>query len=165
MRLLHPVRRVSAVALVSMALAVVGGAATSGPAGASGGTVTCSTVTGNQYAPAQMYSCSQLTATGGAAIIQPAPIFIAGEHTGTIYWSAATMTEPAQTVVRLRVRVVKKKKTPCSAGGATEIKVGGTVRSDTSGVVTVGGSVGGILCQASNGSFTLLSGTSFVIGS
>jgi hypothetical protein len=30
--------------------------------------------------------------------------------------------------------------------------------------VTVGGSVEGILCEASNSSFTLLSGTSFVIG-
>lgn len=163
MRLLHLVRRVSVVALVSAALAMVGMVA-SGPAEASGGTVTCSTVTGNQYAPVQMYSCSQITATGGAATIQPAPIFVAGEHTGTIYWSAATMTQPAKTVVRLRVRLIKKKKTPCSASGATEIRVGGIVRSDTSGAVTVGGTVGGILCQASNGSFTLLPGTSFVIG-
>jgi hypothetical protein len=163
MRLLHPVRRFSVVALVSMALAGVGVAA-AGPAEATGGTVTCSTVTGNQYAPIQMYSCSQEAATGGAATIQPAPIFFSGTHTGTIYWSGATMSQAAKTVVRLKVRVVKKKKTPCAASGATEVRVGGTVRSDTSGVVTVGGGVGGILCQASNGSFTLLPGTSFVIG-
>ena len=163
MRHMHPVRRLSVVALVSLAMATVGVVSASGPAGASGGTVTCSTVTGDQFAPVQMYSCSQLTATGGAATIQPAPIFYAGIHTATIYWSAATQSQAAKTVVRIRVRVIKKKKTPCSAG-TTEIRVGGTVRSDTSGVVTVGGSVEGILCQTSNGSYTLLSGTSFVVG-
>jgi hypothetical protein len=163
MRLLHSVRRVSVVAMVSTALSM-GAVAVSGPAGASGGTVTCSTVTGDQYAPVQMYSCSQTTATGGAGTIEPAPIFFKGAHTGTIYWSAATMSQPAKTVVRLRMQVVKKKKTPCSATGDSEIRVGGTVRSDTSGVITVGGSVGGILCVASNGAYTLLSGTSFVIG-
>ena len=162
MRRLHPVRRFSAVALVSMAL--IGAVTASGSAGAAGGTVTCGTVTGNQYAAAQMYSCSGLPATGGAATIQPSPIFFAGGHTGTIYWSGPPVQgQAAQTVVHLRVRVVKKKKTPCPTG-TTELRVGGTVRSDTSGVVTVGGKVAGILCQASNGSYALLSGTSFVIG-
>jgi hypothetical protein len=144
-------------------MALIGAVTASGSAGAAGGTVTCGTVTGDQYAAAQMYSCSGLPATGGAATIQPAPIFFAGRHTGTIYWSGPSQGQAAQTVVRLRVLVVKKKKTPCRTG-TTELRVGGKVRSDTSGVVTVGGTVAGILCQASNGSYALLSGTSFVIG-
>jgi hypothetical protein len=141
----------------------------SGPAGATvtGASIICSTATGSQESPTSLFSCSDSDATGGAGTIQGNPPkaaypFFTGTRTGTIYWSGATTTVPVQTVIKVRTQVVKRKNTPCLSD--TELKVGGTVRSDTSGAAEVGGRVSAILCQGANGSFSLLSGTSFVIG-
>ena len=161
MRRHHPIRRLSEAILVSAVLVAVGlGTA---PAGAAG-SVTCATVSGNQQSTALLFSCTETDETGGAGSIQPYPIFVKGTHTAKIYWSGPTMDQAPATVVRLKVHVLaKKKKTPC-ASGDVEIKVAGTVRSDTSGAVTVPGQVRAALCQASNGSFTLVPGTTFYVG-
>jgi len=94
-------------------------------------------------------------------LIEPYPFFSGGTQTGTIYWAGPSKTEAPTTVIHIRTAVVKKK-ARCVA--ATELKVSGTVRSDTSGVVKVGGPVIAFLCRTSGGSFTLLPGTSIVIG-
>ena len=171
MRHLQPVRRslVAALALVVSVAAVTA----SGLAGATttGGTVTCETVSGSQISPSELFSCSDSQdsqATGGAGSI-PNPVpFFSRTHTGAIYWSGPTMTQAAQTVIHVRTQLVKRKKTACSASSATpgsrELKVAGIVKSDTSGVVTVGGPVTATLCQSANGQFVLLEGTTFVIG-
>jgi hypothetical protein len=169
MRRTHTIRRFSVVALVVGAS--VGSVTISDAAWAtSGGTVTCITATGTQESPASLFSCtdsSNSDATGGAGTIQvnppkPAfPVFV-GTRVGTIYWSGATMSKAAATVIRVRTQVVKKKNTPCLSN--TELKVNGRVRSDTSGVVTVGGTVSAVLCRAANGTYSLLQNTTFVIG-
>jgi hypothetical protein len=99
-----------------------------------------------------------LSGTGGNGSIQPGGTFT-GSHLATIYWSGATTNQPFTTVVRVTTHVVARKKTPC--GAFTELRVSGRVRSDTSGVVSVGGSVSGILCEMSNGSFSLLNNSVF----
>ena len=157
MRRSHPIRRFSlgAVALTA-SMATLG---VSGPAGAIGGVVTCSTASGNMISPAELFSCSDESGTGGNGTIQPAGTF-SGTHAATIYWSGATQNQPFTTVIHVTTRVIKKKKTPCPTN-TTELKVGGRVRSDTSGVVAVGGRVSAILCEAPNGGFALLGGSVF----
>jgi hypothetical protein len=62
--------------------------------------------------------------------------------------------------------VVHRKRTPCGSG-ITELRVSGTVRADTSGVVSLGGPVSATLCQDSSGAYSLLANpnpTAFVIG-
>jgi hypothetical protein len=130
-----------------------------GPAGAIGGVVTCGTVSGNQKSPAELFSCSDLAATGGNGSIQPYPVF-SGTHTATIFWSGVTTSQPFTTVIHVTTHVVKKKKTPCPSD-TTELTISGRVRSDTSGAVSVGGRVSGVLCQTSNGGFALLAGSAF----
>jgi hypothetical protein len=160
MRRLHPRRRFTAAALLVAASAAA--VTVSLPAGATGtgGIVTCDVVTGSQQGPPQLYSCS--ASTGGAGSIEPYPFFVAGTHTGTIYWSLPSTTKHLTTVIRVKTRVVKKKSTPCGTG-ATELKVGGNVRSDSGGIVTVGGPVSAVLCQ-SHGTFELLNNTAMTIG-
>jgi len=157
---MHPVRRLAVVGLVVTALVAALTISLSAAATGTGGVVTCDQVTGSQLGPAQLYSCT--ASTGGAGSIEPYPFFVAGTHTGTIYWSQPSTTKHLTTVIRARTRVVTKKGNPCGAS-STELKVRGSVRSDTSGVVTVGGPVSAILCQA-NGSFQLLPNTTIVIG-
>jgi hypothetical protein len=131
-----------------------------GPAGASG-IVTCNTVSGNQQSPAELFSCTDTAGTGGNGSIEPYPTFV-GSHVATIYWSGASTTQPFTTVIHLSTHVVKRKKTPCPAQ-TTELRVSGRVRSDTSGSVTVGGSVSAILCETSNGSYALLGNSVFTL--
>jgi hypothetical protein len=157
---MHPIRRVAIVGLAAVASMAVLTASLPAGATATGGIVTCDQVTGSQFGPAQLYSCT--ASTGGAASIEPYPFFVAGTHTGTIYWSQPSTTQHLTTVIRARTRVVTKKGNPCGSG-SEELNVAGSVRSDTSGVVTVGGPVSAILCQA-NGSFQLLKNTTIVIG-
>ncbi|HVC69831.1 MAG TPA: hypothetical protein VNC61_06150 [Acidimicrobiales bacterium] len=159
MRRLHPFCRFS---LGALALTVsVATVTASGPAGAIGGVVTCGTVSGNRLSPAELFNCSDEAGTGGNGSIQPSGAF-SGTHLATVYWSGVTTDQPFTTVIHVTTHVVKKKKTPCPAT-TTELKVSGRVRSDTSGVVSVGGRVSGILCETSNGSFALLSGSTFTL--
>jgi len=130
----------------------------SDPAGATGGIVTCTSLSGNQQSPAELFNCSDLSGTGGNGSIQPSGSFTR-THVATIYWSGATTTQPFTTVIHVSTHVVTRKKTPC--GAFTELRVSGRVRSDTSGVVAVGGRVSGVLCEESNGSFSLLENSVF----
>jgi hypothetical protein len=164
MRRIHPIRRVSVGVLV-VATSIVTLTA-GGPAGATtGGSVTCTTVTGGRHGPTSMFSCS--ASIGSSGTIEgnppkPAFPFFTGTRTGTIYWNVTDATGALETVIHVTTRAVKKKDTPCL--GETELKVNGVVDSDTSGYVSVGGPVSGTLCEMSNGTFTLLGGTEFVVG-
>jgi hypothetical protein len=95
-------------------------------------------------------------------LIEPYPFFSGPTQTGTIYWAGPSKTQAPTTVIRVRTTVVAKK--AACPSGTTELRVNGTVRSDTSGVVKVGGPVAALLCRTSGGSFTLVPGTSIVIG-
>jgi hypothetical protein len=162
MRCLPAIHRFPVVALVITASMAVVGASI--PAGASGiqQSVTCSTVTGNPFGPAELFSCSGTT--GGAGQIEPYPFFVTGRHTGTISWSLEGTTH-VTTVISARTRVVTPKKVVCSSANyPTEIKVRGKVRADTSGDVTVGGPVSATLCRSSGGAIVLVPGTAIVIG-
>jgi hypothetical protein len=156
------IRRFPVVALVATASMAVAGASIPAGARAIQQRVTCTTLTGNPFGPAELYSCSG--ATGGAGQIEPAPFFVTGRHTGTISWSLEG-TNHVTTVIRVRTRVVTPKKVVCSAAGyPTELKVSGRVRADTSGAATVGGPVSATLCRSTGGAIVLLSGTGLVIG-
>ena len=161
MRGTYPIRRLSVVALLFAA--TIAAVTAWMPAGVTetGGVVTCAQVTGSQLGPPQLYSCTQ--STGGAGSIEPYPFFVHGTHTGTIYWSQPSTTEHLTTVIRATTRVVKGKKKSLCASGSTELKVQGSVRSDTSGVVTVGGPVSAILCQSSE-TYQLAANTLMTIG-
>ncbi len=160
MRRMHPIRRLAVAGFVVAGSMAALTASLPVAATATGGIVTCDQVTGSQWGPAELYSCT--ASTGGAASIEPYPFFVAGTHTGTIYWSQPSTTQHLTTVIRARTQVVKKKNNPCGAG-STELRASGRVRSDTSGVITVGGPVSAVLCQA-HGSFHLLTNTVMVIG-
>jgi len=161
MRGTYPIRRLSVVAVLFAA--TIAAVTAWMPAGATetGGIVTCDQVTGSQLGPPQLYSCTQ--STGGAGSIEPYPFFVRGTHTGTIYWSQPSTTVHLTTVIRTTTSVVKSKKKSLCGSGSTELKVQGSVRSDTSGVVTVGGPVSGILCQT-NESSQLVANTVMTIG-
>jgi hypothetical protein len=159
MRQKHSIRLLPVLALLGTAS--LAGAGASVPAGAAGGTVTCATVFGNPYSPPELFSCSQSQANDGGGLIEPFPFFSGPTQTGTIYWAGPSMTQAPTTVIRVRTKVLKK--SGC-ATGTTGLKVSGSVRSDTSGVVKVGGPVIAFLCRTAGGSFTLLPGTSIVIG-
>jgi hypothetical protein len=161
MRGTYPIRRLSVVALLFVA--TIAAVTAWMPAGATetGGIVTCGQVTGSQFGPPQLYSCTQ--STGGAGSIEPYPFFVHGTHTGTIYWSQPSTTQHLTTVIRATTRVVKNGKKSLCPSGSTELKVQGSVRSDTSGVVTVGGPVSVILCQTSE-TYQVLPNTVMTIG-
>jgi hypothetical protein len=157
---LHRIRRCFvAVAVVLGGTLAVG---LSAPAGATGGAAECTTVSGNPYSAVLVFNCTPFTQTGGSGSIpRPVPLF-SGTHTTTIYWaveSGGTTT----TEIHIHTRAVHRKKTPCPSG-ATELKVQGTVRADTSGAVTVGGPVSATLCQDGTGAYALLANTALVIG-
>ena len=156
---LHRLRRCLAVTAVALGAAGVLGVAT--PAGAAGGTVTCGQVSGSQGSASFVFSCSQTQATNGSGSIPEHPFF-SGTKTGVIYWSAET-GGTSQTEIHIHTHAVQRKKTPCPTG-TTELKVSGRVRSDTTGVITVGGRVSATLCQEPNGNSTLLNDTSLVLG-
>jgi hypothetical protein len=161
---IHRIRRVSVGALVfATSIATLTAV---GPAGAAtGDSISCSTVTGGQHGPTSMFSCPE--SVGGSGTIEgnapkPAFPFFTGRRTGTIYWNVTDVSGSLETVIRVTTRAVRKKNTPCL--GQTELKVSGTVLSDTSGDVTVGGPVAATLCEMSNGTFTLLKNSVFVVG-
>jgi hypothetical protein len=159
MRRPHPVRRFSLVVLVSAAS--MAGLTASGPAGAAGGIVTCGEVGGHQGSFSTLFSCLPSDSTGGSGTIAT-PMF-SGRKTGTIDWDPPSQSTHPTTVIRVTTHVLKKKKTSCPSG-TSELKVSGSVRSDTSGSATVGGPVSGILCQSANGGYALLTGTVFSVG-
>ena len=164
MRRLHPVRRLSVVALI--AAASIAAITASGPAGATGGTVACTQVSGNQMSAALFFDCSPSDSTGGSGTIASYPVF-SGTHTGTIDWDAISQSQHATTEIRVTAHASKaRKKNGVCPAGTKEVKVSGRVRTDTSGSVTVGGTVAAILCQETSGAgaYALASGTSFVIG-
>jgi hypothetical protein len=164
MRRIHAIRRFSVGGLVfATSIATLTAAA---PAGATtGGSVACTTVTGGQHGPTSMFSCPEsIGASGTIEGNPPKPAFpiFTGTRTGTIYWNVTDASGSLETVIRVTTRTIRRQNTPCL--GEAELKVSGIVRSDTSGYVSVGGPVAATLCEASNGTFTLLSGTSFVVG-
>ncbi|HTT87414.1 MAG TPA: hypothetical protein VMF60_08615 [Acidimicrobiales bacterium] len=157
---LHRLRRCLAVSAV--ALGATGVLAVATPAGASGGTVTCTEVSGNDVSASLVFGCSQTEETNGSGSI-PRPVpFFSGTKTGVIYWSVES-GGASQTEIHIHTRVIHRKKTPCPAG-TTELKVTGRVRADTTGVITVGGRVSATLCQEPSGGFSLLSNTVLFLG-
>ena len=105
MRPLQLCRRVSLGALVlTMANATM---MACDPAGATGGIVTCTSLSGNQQSPAELFNCSDLSGTGGNGSIQPNGPFT-GSHLATIYWSGATTNQPVTTVIHISTHVVTR---------------------------------------------------------
>jgi hypothetical protein len=163
MRYLPTVRRFTVVAL--MATASIAVVTASGPAGATGGTVTCTDVTGSQKSSAEFYNCDPADTTGGGGSIAPHPVFM-GTHTATIDWDLLSTSDHATTVIHVTTHAVrgKKNRNALCTSGVKELRVSGTVRSDTSGSVTVGGAVSATLCQEPNGGYALAENSSFIIG-
>ncbi len=144
-------------------MASVGAVTAAGPAGATGGTVTCTDVSGSKISASLLFNCLPADTTGGGGSIA-SPLFF-GTHTGTIDWDALSTSAHATTVIHVTTRTVRvKKKNALCPSGTKQLKVSGRVRSDTSGSVTVNGPVSGVLCEDPNGAFALAANTTFSIG-